>query len=89
MNRNHLREGKRRVKKQGPCGICGAHPFAYHRLFDAEFGMVMSGESLAKVADWYGEPSVEAMIARWRGFLDCLYDIARKSMKLADTGAKQ
>ena len=74
-----IREGKRLVKKQGPCLICGRVPFAYHRLFDAELGMLIAGESLESVALEYGEDSIEDMVARWRGFLECLYDLAAKA----------
>ena len=69
-----LSEAKKGIRKQGPCAMCGWHPYAAHRVIDTEMVSVANGASLQSVADEYGEKSVEEMVWRWYALRELLQD---------------
>jgi hypothetical protein len=69
-----VKEAKKRIRKQGPCAMCGWHPYAAHRRIDTEMYAVANGEPIASVAQEYGEESVQAMVTKWTALLQLLQD---------------
>lgn len=69
-------EAKKRIRKQGPCLMCGQIPYAAHRLIDAQMGRVVGGEPIEDVADDY-ETTVPKMVAGWVALMELLANKAR------------
>jgi hypothetical protein len=59
---------KKAIKTQGPCAFCG-HPYAYHRMAEAQIGRVAAGEPIESTAADYGE-TIEDMATKWNALLD-------------------
>lgn len=72
-----IAEAKKRIRKQGPCAMCGLIPYAAHRTIDAQMGRVVGGDPIEDVAQDY-ETTVPKMVAGWIALMELLGSKARK-----------